>query len=103
METTLHRQLKERYAAEEERREVTVDGFRIDAVVDDRLVEVQSASLSAIRDKIRDLVQRHDVLVVKPLAARKLLVYQRRRRNSAAIAPKPRMVAVEGSGMPLTL
>ncbi|REK21050.1 MAG: hypothetical protein DWQ45_03205 [Planctomycetota bacterium] len=84
METTLHRQLKERYAAEEERREVTVDGFRIDAVVDDRLVEVQSASLSAIRDKIRDLVQRHDVLVVKPLAARKLLVKYKRRGGKVA-------------------
>lgn len=54
--------------------EVTVDGYRIDAVHDGRLVEIQYGSLGAIRDKIRDLLENHDVLVVKPLAARKYLV-----------------------------
>ena len=49
METTLHRQLKELYADDPEQREVAVDGYRIDAVREDELVEVQSASLSAIQ------------------------------------------------------
>lgn len=74
METTLHRQLKEHYAGDASCREVRIDNFRIDAVADGKLIEIQSAPLGAIRDKVRRLLTRHDVLVVKPLAARKTLV-----------------------------
>ena len=56
--------------------EVALDGFRIDAVCDGRLIEIQHASLGAIRDKVRVLLAEHDVHVVKPLAARKYLVKQ---------------------------
>lgn len=44
--------------------------YRIDAVRDDELIEVQCASLSAIRDKCRDLLQRHPLRVVKPVVMR---------------------------------
>ena len=46
METTLHRQLKELYGIAEADREVCIDGYRIDAVADDLLIEVQVASLA---------------------------------------------------------
>jgi hypothetical protein len=82
METTLHRQLKALYAPGEDEREIALEGFRIDAVQDDRLVEIQCASLSAIRRKIERLILRHDVLVVKPLAVRKFLVTRRGRRGA---------------------
>ncbi|MFQ5734409.1 MAG: hypothetical protein ACE5KM_20920, partial [Planctomycetaceae bacterium] len=81
METTLHRQLKELYVDDVDNREVAVDGFRIDAVVDSTLIEIQCASLSAIRDKVRRLLESHDVRVVKPLAARKFLITRRRKRG----------------------
>ena len=76
METSLHRDLKRLYAGETARTEVRIDGYRIDAVRDDQLVEIQHGSLAAIRDKIRRLLERHRVLVVKPLLARKTLVKQ---------------------------
>ena len=79
METTLHRQLKALYAVDSSQQEVTVDGYRIDAVADGRLVEIQYGSLGAIRDKIRALLAGHSVLVVKPLAARKFLVKRSRK------------------------
>jgi hypothetical protein len=79
METTLHRQLKELYADDPDQREVAVDGFRIDVVRGKELVEVQSASLSAIRDKVRVLLDDYRVLVVKPLAASKVLVKRKRK------------------------
>jgi hypothetical protein len=74
VETTLHRQLKGLYGIEKSTREVRFDGYRIDAVVDDLLIEVQVASLAAIRRKVADLVQRHRVLVVKPVVIRSYLV-----------------------------
>jgi hypothetical protein len=74
METSLHRALKTHYAAGTDQIEVRLGGFRIDAVVDQRLIEIQHGSLAAIRDKIRKLLETHDVLVVKPIVARKVLV-----------------------------
>jgi hypothetical protein len=74
METSLHRQLKARYAGAGGRQEVVCDGYRIDAVCDGELVEIQHGSLAAIRDKIRRLLRKHRVRVVKPIVANKLIV-----------------------------
>jgi len=74
METSLHRQLKEMYAGTQARTEVRLEGFRIDAVVDDQLFEIQHGSLAAIRRKILRLVESHNVVVVKPLIAEKTLI-----------------------------
>ena len=72
MATALHTQLKSHYVATSDRHEVVVDKYRIDAIDKrGRLIEVQCASLAAIRDKIRCLVESHQLIVVKPLAARK--------------------------------
>ena len=46
MEFSLHRQLKEHYAARGARFEVPVDGYRIDLVNRDQLFEIQYGSLS---------------------------------------------------------
>ncbi|OHB81437.1 MAG: hypothetical protein A2W31_06985 [Planctomycetes bacterium RBG_16_64_10] len=76
METTLHRQLKALYARAPREVEVPVAGYRIDVVRGPLLVEIQHASLASIRDKVRTLLQRHRVLVVKPIVAAKTLVQQ---------------------------
>jgi hypothetical protein len=74
METTLHRQLKERYLVEGAVAEQRVGRYRIDVARPGQLVEIQLASLTAIRDKIASLCKEHRVLVVKPIIARKTLV-----------------------------
>lgn len=79
METSLHRQLKALYAGHEARTEERLEGYRIDAVRGEELIEIQHGSLAAIRDKIRTLVERHRVLVVKPLIVRKTLVSLKRK------------------------
>ena len=91
METSLHRALKLLYAQDEEHTEVLVDGFRIDAVSHEQLVEIQHGSLAAIRDKIGTLLSRHRVLVVKPIVATKRLVKQDARGGkiiSTRLSPK---------------
>jgi len=69
--TSLHRQLREHYVADADRHEISLDGYRIDAIDDaGRLIEIQCASLAAIRDKVKDLLcLGHAVTVVKPLVA----------------------------------
>ena len=84
METSLHRQLKELYAGEAAQTEVRLGDYRIDAVLDGRLIEIQHASLAAIRDKLRALLKSHRVLVVKPIVAVKYLV-KRGRKNGRVV------------------
>jgi hypothetical protein len=74
METSLHRDLKALYAGDDAQFEVSLDGFRIDAVSGGRLVEIQHGSLATIRDKVRTLLETHRVVVVKPIVVQKLLV-----------------------------
>ncbi|HID20854.1 MAG TPA: hypothetical protein EYP14_00425 [Planctomycetaceae bacterium] len=74
MESTFHRQLKQRYSGPDGPQEVAVAGYRIDAVQNDWLIEIQTGSLAAIKNKVRDLLREHRVLVVKPLVVRKFLV-----------------------------
>lgn len=80
MVTKLHQQLKDYYADDPDRQEVNCDGYRIDAVDSrGRLVEIQCASLAAIRDKTRRLLESHRVTVVKPLPAlRRITTLDRR-------------------------
>ncbi|MEX2174490.1 MAG: hypothetical protein WD872_09015 [Pirellulaceae bacterium] len=79
METTLHRQLKGLYAGREALVEQRLEGYRIDAMRGSVLIEIQHGSLAAIRDKIAQLLERHQVLVVKPLVVRKVLVNLKRK------------------------
>jgi hypothetical protein len=91
METSLHRDLKRLYAGEAAQCEVRLAGYRIDAVVDRELIEVQHGPLAAIRDKVRKLLAEHRVRVVKPIIARKQLVYRRRKGGRIArrrLSPK---------------
>ncbi len=70
METSLHQQLKRIYADDVSNTEVVIGRYRIDAIRDDELIEVQCASLSAIRDKCNNLLTRHRLRVVKPVIVR---------------------------------
>ena len=90
-ETSLHRDLKTHYAQREGEQEVRVDGYRIDVVSRRHLVEVQSGSLAAIRDKVQKLLDRHRVVVVKPIVVRKLLVKRAAREGEVVeqrLSPK---------------
>lgn len=77
METSLHQQLKSLYASDISKTEVTFKGFRIDAIADDgELIEIQHASLGALRDKTRELLaprSRVRLRIVKPIIRRKRL------------------------------
>ncbi|MBX9790300.1 MAG: hypothetical protein K2Y37_15385 [Pirellulales bacterium] len=79
METALHRELKTLYAVPGARVEATVGRYRIDVQTPELLIEIQHASLAALRGKLTDLLADHDVLVVKPIVRlRQLCVYDRR-------------------------
>jgi len=88
MATSLHSQLKLHYVEDTNRHEVDIGGYRIDAVDKrKRLIEIQCASLGAIRDKIRALLKDHKVIVAKPLAMNKRIL-KKARRNGAVVSSR---------------
>jgi len=93
METSLHRALKEHYAASGGGHpEVKVAGFRIDAVDRaGRLVEIQSGPLGPLRRKLRDLLPHHRMRIVKPIVTRRRIVRRSKHDGpdlSARCSPK---------------
>jgi hypothetical protein len=72
-EQSLHNQLKAWYAGGGEE-EATVDGYVVDVVRDGLLIEVQTGNFSAIKDKLRDLVEDHRVRLVHPVPRVKHIV-----------------------------
>jgi hypothetical protein len=74
METSLHRQLKERYRKKRSQLEALVGRYRIDVVTGKQLIEIQHGSLAAIRDKARELSRDHPLVIVKPIITRRHLV-----------------------------
>jgi hypothetical protein len=80
METSLHRTLKEQYAAGGSGRpEIVVDGFRVDAVDHvGRLIEVQSAALGPLRGKLRRLLPEHRIRIIKPVVLNRRVIRKSR-------------------------
>jgi hypothetical protein len=73
-EKPLHASLKQWYARPGDRFEVAVDGFVIDLVRDDLLVEIQTGNFASIKSKLTNLVRSHQVRLIYPIAQEKWIV-----------------------------
>lgn len=73
-EKPLHASLKQWYAQPGDRFEVPVDGFVIDIVRDDVLLEIQTRHFGAIKAKLATLVSSHRVRLIYPIAREKWIV-----------------------------
>jgi hypothetical protein len=73
-EGSLHAALKALYTRPGDRVEESVDGYVVDVVRDDELVEIQTASFSSAARKLRRLVIDHKILLVHPIATERWLV-----------------------------
>ena len=73
-EKPLHAALKAEYARPGDRFEVATDGYVVDIVRGDLLIEIQTGGFSSIKHKLYDLVQRRPMLLVYPVAREKWIV-----------------------------
>jgi len=73
-EKSLHAALKDWYAKPGDRFEENVDGFHIDIVRHDLLIEIQTANFSSLKRKLATLTERHRVRLVFPIALEKWIV-----------------------------
>ena len=74
-ETSLHSVLKDLYTKEGDHQEVLVDGFIVDVVSGNLLIEIQTRNFAAIRNKIAFLVENHPFLLVHTIPQEKWIVY----------------------------
>ena len=73
-EKPLHASLKQWYARPGDRFEVAVDGFVIDIVRDDLLIEIQTGNFASIKSKLTNLVNSHQVRLIYPIVQEKWII-----------------------------
>lgn len=73
-ETPFHAELKRRLAPPGSRFEVDVDGYVVDVVADNLLIEVQTRNVSGMRPKLAALLPEHRLRLVLPVAEHKWIV-----------------------------
>ena len=81
-EKPLHASLKQWYARPGDRFEVPVDGFVIDIVRDDLLIEIQTRNFSSIKVKLNKLARSHQIRLIYPIVQEKWIVRGATRRKS---------------------
>jgi hypothetical protein len=88
-EKSLHAALKIWYALPGDRLEVPVEGYLVDIVRGDLLIEIQTRNFSAIKRKLFYLTNSYPVRLVHPIAQEKwiLRIEVERARRAPEIAP----------------
>ena len=87
-EKPLHASLKQWYARPGDQFEVPVDGFVIDIVRDDLLIEIQTRNFSSIKSKLDKLVRSHRVRLIHPIVQEKWIVRSATNNGGAVIRRK---------------
>ncbi len=75
-EKSLHAGIKEWYGRSTDQFEVKVDGFVIDIVRGEQLIEIQTRHFGAMKRKLKRLLDHHSVLLLHPIAQEKWIVRQ---------------------------
>ncbi|MEM7539735.1 MAG: hypothetical protein AAF639_46695 [Chloroflexota bacterium] len=73
-EKPLHASLKTWYAQPNDRFEVPLDGYVIDIVRDDLLIEIQTKSFASMKSKLNKLIHTHPIRLVHPIAQEKWIL-----------------------------
>lgn len=74
-ESSLHASIKTWFNQDVNQQEVYIDGFLIDAVCKDLLVEIQTRSFYQLKAKLSTLLKNYKVRVAHPIAAEKWIIY----------------------------
>jgi len=90
-EKPLHAGIKSWYAKPNDKLEVSLEGYFVDILRDDLIIEIQTKNFSNIRRKIKTLIDHHPVRLVYPIAQEKWILKalkDGRRSHSIRKSPK---------------
>ena len=94
-EQSLHAQLKDWLAQPGDRTEQQVEGFQIDILRDDLLIEIQTGNFSALKTKLGRLLEHRRVLLVHPIPETKWILRQTKRGRTLARRKSPKHGRIE--------
>ncbi len=94
-EQSLHASLKQWLAEPGDALEQRVDGYQIDIVRGETLIEIQTANFGALKTKLAKLLQNHKVLLVHPIAESKWIVRQTKRGRQITRRKSPKHGRIE--------
>jgi hypothetical protein len=94
-EKPLHASLKMWCAQPGDQFETVVDGFVIDIVRDDLLLEIQTGNFPSIKSKLTSLVRSHHVRLIYPITQEKWIVKLAKEGSRATRRKSPRSGRVE--------
>jgi hypothetical protein len=87
-EKPLHASLKQWYSRPGDRFEVPVDGFVIDIVRDDLLIEIQTGNFSSIKSKLNNLACSYRVRLIYPIVQEKWIIRSAKGNGASIIRRK---------------
>jgi hypothetical protein len=94
-EHSLHADIKTWLAQPGDAFEQQVDGYQIDIVRGDLLIEIQTANFSALKIKLNRLLESHKILLVHPIPVTKWIIRQTKRGRQVAKRKSPKRGRVE--------
>lgn len=94
-EKSLHASLKDWVAQPGDQFEVKIDGFVIDIVRGDKLIEIQTANFSALKRKLAILLEHHSIHLLHPIAQEKWIVRQTNNGNEISRRKSPKRGRLE--------
>ena len=98
-EKSLHAALKQVYALPGDQLEVNVDGYIIDLVRGDLLIEIQTGSFSPLKNKLARLVDTHPLRLVYPVPLEKWILTRFPGESAASTAQKVAQARVRCAGL----
>ncbi|MGY5880570.1 MAG: hypothetical protein RTV31_09975 [Candidatus Thorarchaeota archaeon] len=93
-ERSLHAKIKQLYNTSDAEVEVKVNGYVIDVVKGDLLIEIQTRKFSAIKDKLFKLMKNHPVRLVHPIAQEKWVVRQSKNGEVIGRRKSPKKMSI---------
>jgi|ERR1043165_271777 hypothetical protein len=94
-EKPLHASLKQWYARPGDRFEVPVDGYVIDIVRDNLLIEIQTRNFASINAKLRKLTRSYEVRLVYPVVQEKWILRRENARGMIVRRKSPKRGRLE--------
>lgn len=73
-ESSLHLQLKKWYYKPNDRLEASMDGYVIDIIRNEELIEIQTKNFSSIKKKLTNLLTKYQVTLIHPIAIEKTII-----------------------------
>ena len=95
VENSLHEGVKRWYAKPGDLIEENLEGYLIDIVRGEQLIEIQTSNFSAIKKKLAKLIRHHRVRLVHPVSQRKWIVRIDTNKETVSRRRSPRRGRVE--------